>query len=173
MLFSLGQKGLIQKMQFPKLQLEAVAKSGIFSQLQTGPKGCHSEKRKKRGKTTVPHVDIKKKRTLANCTTTTGWKSPADTTWSREFWVYSFYFRKASTQFLQLLKYGLNRFSHYYKSIVKQVCISAHDIDRNNTQITCYMIFSWLQPLKKIWEVGWWQLGYKCSLRAANRNGAC
>lgn len=90
-----------------------------LAQLQTGPKGCHSEKRKKRGKTTVPHVDIKKKRTLANCTTTTGWKSPADTTWSREFWVYSFYFRKASTQFLQLLKYGLNRFSHYYKSIVK------------------------------------------------------
>lgn len=94
-LLSLGQKGLLQKTQFPQVQLEAVAKSGVFSQLQTGPKGCHTEKRKKRGKATAPHVNIKKKRTLANCTT--GWKSPADTTWSREFWVYSFYFRKAST----------------------------------------------------------------------------
>lgn len=88
-LLSLGQKGLRQKMQFPKVQLEVVAKSGVFSQLQTGTKGCHTEKRKKRGKTTVPHVNIKKKRTLANCTST-GWKSPADTTWSRELWVSSF-----------------------------------------------------------------------------------
>ncbi|XP_075814592.1 putative G-protein coupled receptor 34 isoform X2 [Microtus pennsylvanicus] len=49
------------------------------SQIQKKPEGCYTEKRKKSGKTTAPHANIKKKRTLANCTIT-GWKSPAVTT---------------------------------------------------------------------------------------------
>ncbi|XP_076417671.1 putative G-protein coupled receptor 34 isoform X2 [Peromyscus maniculatus bairdii] len=45
--------------------MEAAEPCHIFLELQKEPRGCHTEKRRKRGKTTAPHVNIKKKRTRA------------------------------------------------------------------------------------------------------------
>ncbi|XP_052594239.1 probable G-protein coupled receptor 34 isoform X2 [Peromyscus californicus insignis] len=58
--------------------------------------GAVTLRKEGRGKTTAPHVNIKKSRELSNCTIT-GWKSPAVRAYSKELCLYSLYFTKAST----------------------------------------------------------------------------